>query len=159
MAWRWLWSSAIDPSAPISEAELQRIASHAEHRAHFRSVLRASVQLAPTVLLLTVGAMNIDVFADWVGGPWPAVLALSVALLVVTMASGMIEHHFFLVPHIRREFRRRGYEVCERCGYWLEKLDESIQRCPECGGQRESMPHRASSGLTPDSARSESRWR
>ena len=142
MAWRWLWSSAIDPSAPIAEAELQRIATHAEGRAHFRNGLRPLLMMAPSFVFFFIAVAYIETISDWVGGPRMGMLVVFVALLAVFLASGVIEHHFFLVPHIRREFRRRGYEVCEQCGYWLERLDESITRCPECGCERVPMAHR-----------------
>jgi hypothetical protein len=139
MAWRWLWSSAIDPNAPIAEAELQRIATHAEGRAHFRNGLRPLIVMSPTFALFFLAFANIDSISDWVGGAWIGMLVVFVGLLAVFMASTMVEHHFFLARHIRRELRRRNYEVCERCGYWLEPLDASIMRCPECGADRKPL--------------------
>lgn len=41
------------------------------------------------------------------------------------------------VRHMRRALGEMGYEVCLSCGYWLRGLDEDIDRCPECGRQRE----------------------
>ena len=36
--------------------------------------------------------------------------------------------------------RRKGFNVCSRCGYWLRELPDDIAKCPECGTQREPMP-------------------
>ena len=35
--------------------------------------------------------------------------------------------------------------VCAACGYWLRGLGDDIERCPECGSQREPMPETESS--------------
>ncbi len=38
--------------------------------------------------------------------------------------------------HLRRVLRRRGFEVCERCGYALAPLSSDVSHCPECGATR-----------------------
>ncbi len=42
------------------------------------------------------------------------------------------EHYF------RRVVRKRGHEMCLRCGYWLKGLGEDVKQCPECGWRREA---------------------
>ena len=35
--------------------------------------------------------------------------------------------------------RRRGFDLCTRCGYWLKGLGPDQTRCPECGAYK--RPH------------------
>lgn len=61
-------------------------------------------------------------------------------------AGGMlfiIAGYFWRRSHIRlirQAMRRLGYELCSACGYWLKGLDDSADRCPECGTTREAIP-------------------
>jgi len=46
---------------------------------------------------------------------------------------------WFVAPFVYEELRRRGHEVCVRCGYPLRGLDDSEEACPECGAARVGM--------------------
>ena len=37
----------------------------------------------------------------------------------------------------RAELRKRGFDVCMSCGYWLRGLPQETKQCPECGARRE----------------------
>jgi hypothetical protein len=56
--------------------------------------------------------------------------------------------HVYLRLHRRRlreAMRRRGFELCPRCGYWLKGLGPDSAHCPECGAERRSLADDAAS--------------
>ena len=72
---------------------------------------------------------------------------VSLVLAVVVLAGGMIALMGLLRPrydhHLRRVVRDRGYEMCLRCGYWLEELSDDMEQCPECGVKRVAVSKRS----------------
>ncbi len=70
----------------------------------------------------------------------------SFVLAMVLMVAGMFALFGLLRPrydhHLRRVVRDRGYEMCLRCGYWLEELSDDMTQCPECGVKRDPVSRR-----------------
>lgn len=71
----------------------------------------------------------------------------SFVLAMVLMVAGMFALFGLLRPrydhHLRRVVRDRGYEMCLRCGYWLEELSDDMTQCPECGVKRDPVSKRS----------------
>jgi hypothetical protein len=61
-----------------------------------------------------------------------AVLAAIVSAIWVNIYLRLHRRQF------REAMRRRGFELCLGCGYWLKGLSDDITHCPECGRDRES---------------------
>ncbi len=71
--------------------------------------------------------------------------AAPVALfLLCFFIGGAILQRFRFAPCVYQAMRRRGHDVCPRCGYWLKGLSEDVERCPECGADR---PEHALAGV------------
>ena len=67
-------------------------------------------------------------------GKWMTVISVAVAL-TVTFAWSHV--HLRLQRRLLRQaMRRRGFELCPRCGYWLKGLGPETRQCPECGAER-----------------------
>ena len=52
--------------------------------------------------------------------------------------------HFGFRPHLHKELRERGYDICLKCGYILIDLPASTNACPECATQRTPLPQDSS---------------
>ena len=46
-------------------------------------------------------------------------------------------YRFRFGPLVRRVVQRHGYEICIKCGHWMQGLTTDAERCPECGAPRE----------------------
>ncbi|MHC4934318.1 MAG: hypothetical protein ACYTGV_19265, partial [Planctomycetota bacterium] len=98
---------------------------------------------ASVVLLIVVVPFSMLV-VSLLPAQWPPAWRTFV-LLLVSVTAGAGVGRLILVRYLRanrgailRAMRRRGYELCTTCGYWLKGLDDDVERCPECGAARES---------------------
>ncbi len=71
----------------------------------------------------------------WLGYPG----VIGVFLIYGATGVVMVERYFY-GPCVRRAMRELAFDVCLKCGYWLRGLDDSVERCPECGTLREPVP-------------------
>jgi ssDNA-binding Zn-finger/Zn-ribbon topoisomerase 1 len=39
-------------------------------------------------------------------------------------------------PFLHAALRRYGYELCPKCAYWMQGLNQRFTHCPECGADR-----------------------
>ena len=70
-------------------------------------------------------------------GPWMAAVGVATGVIV-----GVVWSRTYMRLHRRRfrqAMRRRGFDLCTECGYWLKGLGEESERCPECGAARKEL--------------------
>jgi DNA-directed RNA polymerase subunit RPC12/RpoP len=68
--------------------------------------------------------------------------APAVFLVLCFVLGGAVLQRYRFAPCVYRATRKHGYDVCVKCGYWLRGLGDDIERCPECGTRRETMPRK-----------------
>jgi hypothetical protein len=137
---RWLWGNYADPEFKLTAAE-QRAVTRLAHEKH----------LPRRRLALWTGAMLV---LGWIAfglghGPLKALLAplgvaqawLASAVIWCALVSIIAAwfYRFLYAGPVRRAMREMGHDICIGCGYRLIGLPPSIDRCPECGEQREPM--------------------
>jgi hypothetical protein len=74
------------------------------------------------------------------GPSWAWMIAVSLIGSVIVAGAW---YHLYLRTHRRRlreAMRRRGFELCRECGYWLKGLGPESEHCPECGAERAALP-------------------
>ena len=106
----------------------------------WRNVL---VYLAVIAVVLG-GALVLGWFIARAGlGTWLLIVVLYTAL---AFFANSLFYRFRFAPLVRRVVvQRHGYEICIKCGYWMQGLTTDAERCPECGAPRE--PTTDQSGL------------
>jgi len=80
-----------------------------------------------------------------IGGRYLIGVPLMIASLVMTVVFASMLGRRLYAPHVWRVLRRKGYDVCVNCGYWLRGLGEDVKQCPECGAKRERITSQAES--------------
>jgi hypothetical protein len=150
MSWRKELQHAVDPNLPFTEEELGQLLRDSQKR--FRPSFGVFALSAALVFLpgLLLGSLIVYLlFAMNLTGV-PGVLGLIVAGVVLCASVGVsgtiLQHRPWYVRSLRLGVRKRGYEVCLKCGYWLRELPEDEDRCPECGAKRRSMPETGGHG-------------
>jgi len=91
-----------------------------------------------TALMAALGGRLIGpVIAAWTGfnRDWCTGVS-AIVLAILTISAWMFIYTLLYVRPLRRALSELGYEVCEKCGYWLNALPETTQQCPECGTPR-----------------------
>ncbi len=77
---------------------------------------------------------------DALGGPLrESPVLLTYPPLLIWPAAAFLVHRTY-GRALRREVRRLGYDICERCGCSLIPVAPALQSCPECGRRREPLP-------------------
>ena len=153
----WIWPEYVNRDLPLTKQERKAI-----HRDAWRLWWANKWNI---VLYLTLPAFYLLIvfFASNVGGRVATFIGASrlihrlfragapFALFVICFVVGgaILQRHRF-APCVYRATRRQSYDVCAKCGYWLEGLDAGIKRCPECGTQRDPMPQSKTSRVVAD---------
>jgi hypothetical protein len=145
----WIWPEFINPDLPLTPDQRKAIRRDAWKL--------WSADKWNVILYLTLPAFYLlAVFfaADWggwlatslgAGGPAHKVFRAAgpVLLFVVCfVVGGAILQRCRFAPCVYRATRRHGYDVCTKCGYWLEGLGNGIKRCPECHAVRSGSEQR-----------------
>jgi hypothetical protein len=91
------------------------------------------------VVLPAVASATTSLVLKWViGGVPTAWLILSCMVVAFVVAVAWVNLYLRLHRRqLREAMRRRGFELCTGCGYWLKGLGEDVEHCPECGRSRE----------------------
>lgn len=140
----WLWPNHIHPDLPLTRQERKTI-----HRNAWRlwSLDKWNIVL---YLVLPASYLLLVPFVGDVGGVIARLIGVGglacklvraaahvTLLLTCYVAGGIILQRVRFAPCVRRATREQGYDVCDRCGYWLRGLDDTTDRCPECGARRQ----------------------
>ncbi len=64
-------------------------------------------------------------------------------LIILVLFVNSLFYRFRFAPLVRRVIQRHGYEICIKCGYWMQGLTTDAERCPECGAPRESTANQS----------------
>lgn len=100
-----------------------------------------------TIILLLVACVISGILAAVLQIPqderWSYILFPPVFVVVAAAAALTILQHNRSIRAARIELRRDGYEVCVKCGQYLEGLRESAVHCPKCNAPRKPMPQSA----------------
>ena len=78
-------------------------------------------------------------------------LANAINLLVIFPALVLTAYYtifnFNFLPHLYKELRALGHNICPKCGYPHIELPDSEHNCPECGTTRTPLPNKPSAPL------------
>ena len=121
--------------------ELTLVASEVERKAAYKAARKQveyswSMWVVVAVVFVLVGLVGVPIAHSRIVNalPVPHWLSSAVVLTVSVLTCIWGVETAFRRPvrrALRSELNRRGYAVCERCGYNLTGLTEP--RCPECG--------------------------
>ena len=147
MKWRWLLFDYSDPDLKLTWKQRVRLFRWQDDREPHENVWRWrhpimwGLAITNTVLMLVqILSMflmsHLGVSDHWVVRWY---LAMFIAY-VPALWLGCAVVTGFNRKGIRDALRRQAYEVCTNCGYWLRDLPDDIDRCPECGAEREPRP-------------------
>ena len=59
-----------------------------------------------------------------------------ISFVLFIIGSHYMVFHIRFRPYLYQELRRRGHDICSKCGYILIDIPESTDICPECGTPR-----------------------
>ena len=138
---RWLFGNFADPDYkldPRQQRELSNLA-HARHMPH-------SIFLLWTIAVLILPFGLIFKFAlpatlRWLGKDGqtgPFMIGVLIVLFLFWIWAAWVYRFIYTRP-MRRAMRERGQQICVNCGYRLIGLDDTVDRCPECGSRREPV--------------------
>jgi hypothetical protein len=132
------WSNLLDTEVPLSDKVLSEIWERASTRSlqTTRGTLASVLNVLPGFGMVGLSAVGFARF----GFPWWTVFVAFLLAAALFLWLSSVTKRWSMIPELRREVRRRGYEICLKCGYWLRGLDERADRFPECGAKREPMP-------------------
>lgn len=135
-----LWPQYYDPALPLTPKQVRQV----RKRAWELWRKRRSNYLLYTAI--TFGAsLAMQAWVRWIISgrtsvlTWYAIASFLLVVAVPSLAIVMLQRSRF-GPQVRGAVREIGYEVCEKCGYWLRGLDRDVTKCPECGSRRQPMP-------------------
>ena len=141
MNFRWLIFDYVDPALELTKEQRRRVRIRGLlNPPILGSVNLASVSwfaillaaLAPaTGMLLGFGVFFVFFRDSWLGIP----LMFAVQIASTWLLLAFIGKYTWR-PLVCAELRVMGFDVCEKCGYWLRGLGEDVQQCPECGAER-----------------------
>jgi hypothetical protein len=142
---RWFVYDFIPAGVEITRAERESIrrAVKGRDRNLWRS---AGLRRSLVAMVLSLGVLLAIVMATlWTGRfGWSPTNHLPLIAFAAALFAGYVARLTIYAPiRARNTFdvlRQRGFEVCPECGYFLRGLDPSVQRCPECGREREDLP-------------------
>ncbi|MGD2107991.1 MAG: hypothetical protein PVI86_01240 [Phycisphaerae bacterium] len=135
-----LWPSYVNPALQLTRLERKEV-----HREAWKIWAANRWNMVVYLMLPTLYLAGVF-FASDVGG-WLASLigvdgrayklfrAFGPALLAALcfVGGGVILQRYRFAPCVYRALRKKGHDVCLKCGYWLRGLPDNAPRCPECG--------------------------
>lgn len=144
---RWLMADPLNPELPLSAGERFFLIQDAKFNATFsRRVWRWTAGLLiPFLALMAVALLALARHRVTLAA---VIFALSIGMVIV--GAYALSRRVY-APFAWREARRKGFDVCVHCGYWLRGLGGDVKQCPECGAEREPM--RRENNREPDAAR------
>jgi DNA-directed RNA polymerase subunit RPC12/RpoP len=143
----WLWPEHVNRNLPLTKPERKQI-----HRDAWRLWFANRWNLVLYLSLIAVYALTVLYVPDGAGclatlfglgltGHRLFRLTASVGHAVLLfVVGGVVLQRYRFAPCVHRATRLHGYDVCAKCGYWLEGLGEDGKRCPECGTARTALP-------------------
>lgn len=140
-SFQWMVRRYTGAHVELTADELKRVEQRcneivARHQRRFWIILLLTA--LTTALTAALGGRLLGpVMAAWTGWhrDW-CTGGCAVALAVITIAVWLFIYTLLYVRPLRRALSELGYEVCEKCGYWLRDLPRATARCPECGTPR-----------------------
>jgi hypothetical protein len=80
-----------------------------------------------------------SVTLERVVGSIPRISVMILCMIVAFVVAGVWVNVYMRLHRrrFREAMRRRGFDLCIGCGYWLKGLSDDIKRCSECGRPRE----------------------
>ncbi len=135
-----LHPSLIDPALPIDARTRRKIRRAAWRKWNENPARGITFGILGAAPLLCTPYLPRSFAGRQIGIPTLILVAL-VFLIYMFMLSQILKR-FWYAPFVYNELRNRGFDVCDKCGYWLRDLDRSIAQCPECGRQCDAMPPR-----------------
>lgn len=128
------WKPAVSDAIPLTRKQRKSIRREAWDLVGWpRKILFAAVFTG-----LIMGADGITRLVDS-GASW---ISRGVLYAVLMSLAWWISDKIVLREFARSSrmvVRNYGFDVCLDCGYWLRGLDPNIEKCPECGADRQ--PH------------------
>jgi hypothetical protein len=137
---RWLWFDYIDPNLPISKHDRRSIRKRATvlHRQWRIGLNRYDLMgWIPTIVTSCILAYALFIVrvSSFEALLWWMALAALAGWLVTAYVKTYTRR-----PWVLRAAREAGYDICQRCGYWLRGLPNDVAHCPECGAARQASP-------------------
>jgi hypothetical protein len=128
----WRKIADIDEHVPINQSDEKAIMSAFQDEEGKPRNNPLWVYLIPGTPPIAIIALSILFVSTRGWSPWTLLLAGIVGLFYFVAANSWVCKRY-LGPLIRKEARKRGYDICLQCGYWLQGLPEQCSTCPECG--------------------------
>jgi uncharacterized paraquat-inducible protein A len=128
----------LDANLPLTLGQRFFIAQEAKYQATFSGRAWAVTSALVVLVLLLIGGVVLSAIL----GMTILAFALFIASMTIIITVAIMASRSLYAPFARREARRRGFDVCMSCGYWLHGLGADQGRCPECGATREPMINR-----------------
>jgi len=138
---RWLVGNFSDPEFNLTRHEQRQVTrlAHQKHLSKLKlGICTGGMILASWLMVGFVWEPAVALFVS-IGVPYAQLVTLLILCLIPCVVGAWL-YRFIYVGPIRRAMRDLGYDICVGCGYRLQGLDNTVQRCPECGTPRESMP-------------------
>ena len=143
MNWRWLLGDFIPPEIPLSWKERRELGRRAAQAAPWSRKL-ACISIFLFVVAIAIGSGAV-VYAQ---NSFPMFCVIILGCLGLPIVEYLSRQRRW--PCIKRELLKHGFVVCDKCGYWLRELPDDIDKCPECGAEREPIsPEAAASKPSP----------
>lgn len=130
---KWIPEPLIDPQLRLSADERQsvRLAAWSRWMRDPTHLVMYSGGLGAAI----VGFLFLPDFIEPLLGGHQSYFTLIWFVLYMAAVSGviMVMRRIGYAPCLYAELRRRGHNVCARCGYLLTGLPDESIKCPECG--------------------------
>jgi hypothetical protein len=133
MSWHGIY---IDPAIKLERRARWRLHRDA-WKLWFKDPLNSTLYGAGLVFSILVFMILPDVMSGLLGNDsWYFSVGALIVYLVLLFVLMLIMRRFRFASCVYAELRKRGFDVCLRCGYLLVDLDDSVGHCPECGCSR-----------------------
>ena len=140
---RWLVGNFSDPEFKLTRQEQREVTRLAHHK--YLSKLKLGLWTGGMVivswLMLGLAWDPAGALLSSAGVPYARLIGLVILCIVPCIVSAWLYRFIYIGP-VRRAMRELGHDICVGCGYRLQGLNSSVERCPECGTPREprAMP-------------------
>ena len=129
----------------VEGEDAKRILDEVLHDVDSKGVARRRFVIGVTTAAIIVSALIAASIGATFPLLFPGIKKVYIAMLSAAAAStsSILWIHWYMRRNKRRfreAMRRRGFELCPECGYWLKGLGDDSTRCPECGSPRTEMP-------------------